>query len=259
MKTILLWCAAGLLLLAMTASAWGDTLTLRDGTQISGTLVSKTKTRITFKNDQGVVRKYSTSKVESLTMASTGKTTRYTKAAAAKTRAQVLPEGTELVVRTGEAIDSSAAAANQTFSARVDQDVLGDSGAVAIPKGSQAVLVIRKASGGGVVGSPEMTLDIQSVQVGGKSYTVSTEDMEQKGSTGIGTNRRTAEMVGGGAAVGAIIGAIAGKGKGAVIGGAAGAAAGAGVQVLVKGKEVKVPAETVLTFKLDQPVTLQAR
>jgi outer membrane lipoprotein SlyB len=58
--------------------------------------------------------------------------------------------------------------------------------------------------------------------------------------------------------VGAIIGAIAGKGKGAVIGAVAGAAAGAGTQILVKGKEVQVPAETVLRFQLDQAVSLQA-
>jgi outer membrane lipoprotein SlyB len=75
---------------------------------------------------------------------------------------------------------------------------------------------------------------------------------------GLGKNKRTAEMVGGGAVLGTILGAIAGGGKGAAIGAAAGAAAGAGVQVLTRGKEVKVPAETQLTFQLDQPVNLVA-
>jgi outer membrane lipoprotein SlyB len=65
-------------------------------------------------------------------------------------------------------------------------------------------------------------------------------------------------MIGGGAAVGAIIGAIAGGGKGAAIGGAIGAAAGGAAQVLTKGKRVRVPAESTLTFRLDQPVTLQS-
>ena len=47
-------------------------------------------------------------------------------------------------------------------------------------------------------------------------------------------------------------------GKGAAIGALAGSGAGAGAQVLFKGKELRVPAETILTFKLDQPVSLQA-
>jgi outer membrane lipoprotein SlyB len=66
----------------------------------------------------------------------------------------------------------------------------------------------------------------------------------------VGKNKRTAEFAGGGAAIGAIIGAIAGGGKGAAIGAGAGAGAGALGEIVTKGK-IKVPAETVLTFKLD--------
>jgi len=63
-------------------------------------------------------------------------------------------------------------------------------------------------------------------------------------------------MVGGGAALGTLLGALAGGGKGAAIGAIAGAAAGGGVQVLTKGREIRVPAETVLHFRLDQPLHL---
>jgi len=73
-----------------------------------------------------------------------------------------------------------------------------------------------------------------------------------------GKNKRTAEAVGGGAALGTIIGAIAGGAKGAAIGVLVGAAGGAGVQVLNKGKDVRVPAETLLTFTLNKPASLQA-
>jgi len=38
----------------------------------------------------------------------------------------------------------------------------------------------------------------------------------------------------------------------------AGAGAGAGTQILTRGKTVKVPAETTLRFKLDQPLMLSA-
>jgi outer membrane lipoprotein SlyB len=76
--------------------------------------------------------------------------------------------------------------------------------------------------------------------------------LQQRGKAGVGANRRTAEYTGGGAAIGAIIGAIAGGGKGAAIGAGAGAGAGALTQVLTKGSAIRVPAETILMFKLDR-------
>jgi hypothetical protein len=76
---------------------------------------------------------------------------------------------------------------------------------------------------------------------------------------GIGANQRTGVMVGGGAALGTLIGAIAGGAKGAVIGAVAGAAAGAGAQVLTRGKEFRIPAESVLTFRTDRDLHLYRR
>ena len=127
-----------------------------------------------------------------------------------------------------------------------------------IPESSSAQLMIRNVSSGGVTGSPEMVLDVHSLTVHGRKYLVSTTDLEEDSDRGIGTNKRTAATVGGGAAIGTIIGAIAGGGKGAAIGGLVGAAGGAATQVLTKGHDVKVPAETLLRFRLDEPVTLRA-
>jgi outer membrane lipoprotein SlyB len=109
-----------------------------------------------------------------------------------------------------------------------------------------------------VTGSPTLALDLRSVTVNGRTYLVDTGAVEQSSNTGLGANRRTATMVGGGAALGTLVGAIAGGGRGAAIGAAVGAAGGATTQVLTKGSEVKVPAETMLTFRLDQPLRLQA-
>jgi hypothetical protein len=103
-----------------------------------------------------------------------------------------------------------------------------------------------------------MVLDMQSMTVAGRRYVVSTTDLKQDMGTGLGKNKRTAETVGGGAALGTIIGAIAGGAKGAAIGVLVGAAGGAGVEVLNKGKDVRVPAETLLTFRLDKAASLQA-
>jgi outer membrane lipoprotein SlyB len=70
----------------------------------------------------------------------------------------------------------------------------------------------------------------------------------------VGANERTAKYVGGGALFGTLLGALAGGGKGAAIGAAAGGAAGAGAQTVTRGKSVNVPSETVLTFRLDEPL-----
>jgi hypothetical protein len=83
----------------------------------------------------------------------------------------------------------------------------------------------------------EIALDLQSIKVGNRRYLVNTADSEQKAQGGVGANKRTAEMVGGGAVLGTLIGAIAGGGKGAAIGAVAGAGAGAGTQVLTRGKD----------------------
>ena len=168
------------------------------------------------------------------------------------------PAGTELVVRTSDTIDSRDAGTQQTFAAVVEQEVTNASGRVIIPERSGAQLIIRRVSSGGATGSPEMVLDIQSITVDGRAYLVSTTDLTLESDTGIGQNRRTAETVGGGALLGTIIGAIAGGGKGAEIGVLVGAAGGAGAQVLTRGRDVQVPAETVLRFRLDRPVTLRA-
>lgn len=174
-----------------------------------------------------------------------------------QTKTYVLAEGTKVPVRTEEMIDSAKAVEGQTFAAELEDDVLDANGDVAVPRGANAQIVIRSASKGGrFKGQSDLVLDLQSIAVGGQSYTVSTTDLQQKGKQGFGVNKRTGEFTGGGAALGAIIGAIAGGGKGAAIGAGAGAGAGAVTQIATKGGAIKVPAETVLTFQLDKPVKI---
>jgi hypothetical protein len=164
----------------------------------------------------------------------------------------VLPAGTEIAVRTDQRIDSRDVVEGQTFPAEIAEDVRDTDGSVAIPRGSDASLITRRLEGNG-----DITLDVQSIMVEGRRYRVSTEDQElQNRRDGVGANKRTGEYVGGGAALGAIIGAIAGGGKGAAIGAVAGAGAGAGTQIITRGKEVHVPAESVIRFRLDRPLRL---
>ena len=174
------------------------------------------------------------------------------------TTSATIPNGTALSVRTNELIDSKTTSVGQTYSAVIAEDVLDGSGRVIIPKGSDTQLVIRSTNGGGITSASDLVLDVDSITVGGTKYFVSTDDLERKGGQGVGANSKTAIFVGGGAALGTLIGAIAGGGKGAAIGAAIGAGAGLGTQVLTKGKQVRVPAETLLNFKIDQDVRLQA-
>lgn len=275
-------------LLMLPGLTLADTLVLRNGTRVSGLLVKRTSTTVTFRNSRGVVRRYRASEVEDVEISSNRRNTsgspdsndpnvannsdynrsdsqnrnsdRYRSGNSARRggdgQPEVLRAGTQLEILTNETIDSKRASNNQLFAAQVNQDVVDSSGEVIVPKGSPAQLVIRNVSGGGTNDTPELSVDVQSLTVHGRRYFVTTSNVQKKGRSGIGANKRTAEMVGGGAVIGTIIGAIAGGGKGAAIGAAVGAAGGAGAQVLTKGKEVVIPAETVLKFNLEQSVTL---
>jgi hypothetical protein len=180
-------------------------------------------------------------------------------AEAVTTRSYEVPAGTQVSVRTEEAIDSGHAAEGQTFAAEITNNVMDSAGGVVIPRGANAQIVIRSASRGGRFrGSSDLVLDLASVSVGGHRYQVSTADLVKQGRSGIGANKRTAEYGGGGAALGAIIGAIAGGGRGAAIGAGSGAAAGAVTQIVTKGS-IRIPVESVLTFQLDRPLRIVAR
>lgn len=164
-----------------------------------------------------------------------------------------IPSGTEMVVRTNDAINSKTAEPGSKYSGVLDIDVVDSSGDVAIPKGSDVELAIQRVT----KDSDDVVLVADSVMLNGRRYDVSTEPVEEKGKQGVGKNKRTAKFLGGGAAAGAVIGALAGGGKGAAIGAASGAAAGAGAQTLTKGKAIKIPAETVLTFRLQQSLHIR--
>ena len=71
-----------------------------------------------------------------------------------------------------------------------------------------------------------------------------------------GQGKKTARRVVGGTGLGALIGGLAGGGKGAAIGAVAGAATGTAVSAGTKGQQVAVPSESLLEFRLEQPIAL---
>lgn len=262
---------------ANKASGQHATVTMRDGSTLAGTVTSTSPTEVTLAGDDNTTHTIPMTQVKSIEYDDTAQASATQPGAAPAqsaadsghehhyhptraeihTKTYVLPEGTKVSVRTEDTIDSATAAEGQTFAAEIAADVVDANGDVVIPHGSNAQLVIRSASKGGRFrGASDLVLDLQSVSVEGQQYTISTTDLLKKGKQGLGANKRTAEFTGGAAAFGAIVGAIAGGGKGAAIGAGSGAGAGALAQVLTKGGSIRVPAETVLTFQLDQPVKI---
>ena len=261
---------------AVPADAPTATVLMRDGTKVQGKVVESSPTQIRIR------KRWETGAVDSPVAGEAGRLCRgsvrcsappplaapaapapapaedehvHAPSSAVTSRTSVLPVGTEISVRNEETIDSGKAVEGQTFAADVIRDVKDAEGDVVIPRGANAQIVILSASGGGKFkGKADLTLDLATVSIDGKRYRLSTRNLVQKGRDGVGINKRTGTFAGGGAAVGAIVGAIAGGGKGAAIGAGSGAGAGALAEIITKGGSIKIPVESRLTFKLDQPL-----
>ncbi|MGB9463821.1 MAG: hypothetical protein WBR10_01790 [Candidatus Acidiferrum sp.] len=161
-----------------------------------------------------------------------------------------IPAGQSLLVRMIDGVDSSKNHVGDVFHASLETDLYINNTLVA-RKGTDVYGRLSNAQEAGrLSGSAELQLELIRIVIDGRDYPLVSSDYSVKGQ---GRGSDTAKKVGGGAIVGAIIGAIAGGGKGAAIGAGAGSAAGAGVQVLTKGEKVKVPSETLLEFRLQQP------
>lgn len=162
-----------------------------------------------------------------------------------------IPTGTIITVRMIDAVDSEETHLGQTFRASVDEPVQVD-GQTVIARGADATAkLVQDQESGKFEGRTILTLVLTEVMANGHMVDISTGDVSQaSGSRG----SRTAKVVGGATALGAIIGGLAGGGAGAAIGAASGAAVGSGVQLGTHGQRVRIPAETRLNFTLHQPV-----
>jgi len=164
-----------------------------------------------------------------------------------------IPTGTAITVRMIDGVDSEQTRLGQTFRASIDEPV-DVNGQTVIPRGADCVIkLVEDKESGKFAGKTVLTLALQQVQANGRMIDVTSGDVSQASAS---RGARTAKVVGGTTALGAIVGALAGGGKGAAIGAASGAAVGGAAQVLTKGQRVKIPSETRLTFTLQQPANL---
>lgn len=164
-----------------------------------------------------------------------------------------IPEGTVLPIRLIDPVDTEKNKEGDTFRASLDAPILFNDKTV-IPKDADVeARLVSARSAGHFAGSSAIVLVLTKIAVGKKVYPVQTGQFTKQGGS---RGKRSAIMIGGGAAAGAAIGAIVGGGKGAAIGAAAGAGTGTGVQAMTKGEQIKLPAETLLEFQLKAPLTV---
>jgi hypothetical protein len=178
------------------------------------------------------------------------------KEAAPRPRPIVVPADTPISVVLDETVGSKISTTGQTFTATVEVPV-EENGRVVMPKGARASGIVKDAKAAGrFKGGAVLELTLTSVRLDGKDYEIQTSAPVL---TTKGKGKRTAAMVGGGAGGGAAIGAVAGGGKGAAIGALIGAAAGTGGAGLTGNRDITLPVETRLTFKLLQPLEIRPR
>ena len=164
-----------------------------------------------------------------------------------------VPEGTDLRVVLEQSISTAENRSGDSFKATLTSPIMID-GKTVIPNDAPVTgHVVDAQASGRLKGVARLELTLDSIEVDGKSYDIATSE---KGRVGKNHNKRNGVLIGGGAGLGALIGGIAGGGKGALIGGAAGAGAGTAGAAYTGKKDIRMPAETPLTFQLARPITI---
>ncbi|HNY39410.1 MAG TPA: hypothetical protein PKJ41_03415 [Bryobacteraceae bacterium] len=165
--------------------------------------------------------------------------------------------GTPISVRTVTALSTKTATNGTPFEATLHEPLVVDGYTVAAKGATVKGIVTTSDPGGRVKGVASMTVSLASIETAGgqvvKLDTTNHTSLAQK------STKKDALKVGIGTGIGAAIGAIAGGGKGAAIGAGAGGAAGTGAVLATRGEAAVLPSESLLTFKLQAPITVTAK
>jgi hypothetical protein len=263
--------------LVLTAGAMADTLELKDGRVLQGRYLGGTLAVLRFEVN-GEVQTFNVNDVVAVTFtrnsssypaptpqasadvpppapaaAPVSRLAPQAAPPAASGNVVTIPAGQSLLVRMIDAVDSKKNNVGDVFHASLETDLVVNDLVVARRGADVYGRLAEAKEAGHYAGSAELQLELTRLVIDGKDYPVVSSDYDLKGK---GRGGDTAKKVGGGAVLGAIIGGIAGGGTGAAIGAGVGSAAGAGVQTLTRGQQVKVPSETLLEFRLQQPTTV---
>ncbi|HYL68759.1 MAG TPA: hypothetical protein VEX69_06315 [Candidatus Limnocylindria bacterium] len=172
------------------------------------------------------------------------------------TKPITIPEGTDLTVVLDQTISTASSRSGDSFRATLTSPVVID-GKTVLPKDAPVTgHIVESVPSGRLKGVARLDLTLDSVEVNSKTYDLATDD---EGRRGKNHNKRNGVLIGGGAGLGAIIGGVAGGGVGAVVGSAVGAGAGTAGAAYTGKKDIRVPAETTLTFRLTRAVTIPVK
>jgi hypothetical protein len=276
-KTVIFLCGAAAFLSA-------DTLTLKNGQRVEGTFVEGTSRQLRM-NVNGQINNYDISDVRSITFADTpyqgayqtppppapyypppssstptlrrapgSDSGNYTPPPPPQAMAGItIPADTTVTVRMIESVNSETSHAGQTYRASLDEPIYVN-GQQVVPRGADVLTkLVADQQSGKIEGRTVLTLAVSTITINGQPMDVTTSDVRTESSS---RGQRSAGVIGGTAVLGTVIGALAGGGKGAAIGAVSGAAVGTGAEVLTSGQKVKIPSETRLTFRLQNPIQL---
>jgi len=236
-----------------------DSLVLQNGQTVEGVFLGGDSRSVRFAaGDQ--VHTYGLSEIKSLVFGG-GPSTSAAGASASVISPLVsgsplptIPAGSQIAVRLIDAVDSKKDTVGQTYRASLSRPLTIGTQTLA-PIGSDVTLsLIDRSPSGRITGKTSLALAMKSVRVGAESYEVASSSVSKASGS---RTTKSAEVVGGTAALGTLLGAVAGGGKGAAIGALSGGAVGATAQVLTSGERVRVPSETQLVFTLSNPLTLK--
>ncbi len=165
-----------------------------------------------------------------------------------------LSSGLLLPIRTGEPLDSKKVKPGDYFQGTVAQSIYVGN-VLAIPRGAQVTgRVVDVKKPGELKGGASIALQLTTLNLGGNSYSLATDTFD---TSSPGKGGYTAGNTVGAAALGAAIGAIAGGGPGAAIGAVAGTGVGLGASAATPGPRSIVPPESLISFHLTSPATVQ--
>ena len=165
-----------------------------------------------------------------------------------------VPAGTELAIRIDQRISARSSSAGDRFNGNVVEPVLSN-GTVVIPRGTPVTgRVVEAHHGGHFKGRSILELRLTAMTLNGYEYPLDTHDTVR---TRKGKGRRSAGIIGGMTGAGMLIGGLASGGVGLAIGGAAGAGAGTAIAGGTGNKNLDIPAESIVHFRLSDPLVIQ--
>jgi hypothetical protein len=251
------------LVLCATASlASADTLNLRDGQVIQGTFLGGTARQVRLEVN-GETRTYDLSLVQSVAFSDPSGNASDDVPASARppvrpsaprpTAGITIPADTMITVRMVDSVNSDTSRTGQTFMASLDEPIVVD-GRTVVPRGADVMTkLVADQNAGKLQGRTVLTMALVSIRNNGQWVDLSSADVRTESQS---QGAKSAKVVGGTTALGAVLGGILGGGKGAAIGAGSGAAVGTGAAVMTSGEKVVIPAETRITFRLQSPAQL---